>query len=82
MKRLQQNRSLVNIRPLPLLSTCVIPSQCESYRDTIFEGDPLQGVAVCNPMLNEFLPQRGRDAGGAAVRADLSPGQTLGQFAL
>lgn len=59
-----------------------IASQCKSYRDTIFESDPLQGVAVCNPMLNEFLPQRGCDAGGAAVRADLSPGQTLGQFAL
>lgn len=59
-----------------------LASQCASYRDTIFEGDPLQGVAVCNPMLNEFLPQGGRDAGGAAVRADLSPGQALGQFAL
>lgn len=33
-------------------------------------------------MLNEFLSQRGGDAGGAAVRADLSPGQALGQFAL
>lgn len=59
-----------------------LASQHKSYRDTIFEGDSLQGVAVCNPMLNEFLPQGRCDAGGAAVRADLRPGQTLGQFAL
>lgn len=52
------------------------------YRDTVFESNPLQSIAVCNPMLYVFLPQGGRDAGCAAVRADLGPGQTLGQFAL
>lgn len=59
-----------------------VARQRQSHRDTIFEGDPLQGVAVCHPMLHELLPQGGRHAGSAAVRADLRPGQALGQLAL
>jgi len=53
-----------------------------SHRDSVSEGDPLQGVAVCNPMLHELLPQGRRDAGRAAVRADLGAGQALGQLAV
>lgn len=33
-------------------------------------------------MLYVFLPQGGRDASCATVRADLGSGQTLGQFTL
>lgn len=54
----------------------------QPYRHTVFESNPLQGITVCNPMLYVLLPQRGRDAGCASVRADLGPGQALGQFAL
>lgn len=60
-------------------------SQClfgQPYRDTVFECNPLQSITVCNSMLYVFLSQRGRDAGGASVGADLGPGQTLGQFTL
>lgn len=53
-----------------------------SHRDSVFESDALQGITVCNPMLYELLPQRGRHAGRAPVGADLGPGQALGQFTL
>lgn len=52
------------------------------YRDAVLESDALQRVAVGNPMLYVLLPQGGRDAGGASVRADLGPGQALRQLAL
>ena len=53
-----------------------------SYRYSVFQGDPLQGVTVGHPVLQELLPQRRRHAGRAAVRADLGPGQALGQLAV
>lgn len=54
----------------------------DTYRNTIFEGYPLQCVAVCHTMLNVFLSQRGKNTGRTTIGPGFGTSQTLWQLAL